>query len=140
MTIYNRLRRFGFESDIFPRKTYEGFPDQVIEVISDRMSLPRPHYSDNRFKNVQLMYLSPEADLSLLDWDYSDRFRQWDLAKYTKANEEGLKHHFPSVQFFEVFIDVFYDGNRVLKAVAGGVNHSNGYEYFVLGSEVRNAN
>jgi len=133
--MYHRFDEYSMHGFgvIFPKKTYEGFPDQVIKVISDRSSLPSPHYSDKNYKNVQLMYLAPDANLQSVHWDYSDRFRLWDSDKESRANKAACKHHFPSVPYFEVFIQSWY-GDRVLKAVAGGVNHSSGYEYFVLGT------
>lgn len=120
---------------VFPEpRAYKGFPDQVIRVETEPISLPRPHYSDDRYRNVQLMYLNPSVDISSLDWDYTDRFQSWDAQKYSQAIKAASKHHFPSVSYFEAFITSFYGGDRVLKAVAGGVNHSDGYEYFVLGT------
>ena len=123
------------EYGVFPKpKTYEGFPHQAIEVATEPCLLPFPHYSDDRFRHEQLLYLSPDTELSAISWDYGDRFRSWDSEKTKEAEESANVHRYRTVQWFEAFIESFYDSTRSLKAVAGCVNHSSGYEIFILGS------
>jgi hypothetical protein len=117
-----------------PQKEYKGFPGQVMAVTSQPGTITRPHYSDNRFKELQLLYLNPDTRLDVIDWAYDDRLMQWDSGKDALAREKASNHRYPSVQWFEEYIRIYHDNTRTLKAVAGGVNHSNGYEYFVLGS------
>ena len=118
--------------------SYAGFPDQCVPVESeDNGRIPRPHYIDSNYKNVQLLYLKDgdQSHLSSgLEWVYSDRVYQWDRAKADKANAIALKGtSYPSVRYMRAFIREFYDNKYECVAVAGGVNHSNGYEYFVFG-------
>ena len=118
---------------------YKGFPDQCVPVeTEDNGRIPRPHYSDNNYKNVQLLYLKGGDQSHLLngmvEWVYSDRVYQWDREKAEKANAIALKGtSYPSVRYMTAFIREFYDNKYECVAVAGGVNHSNGYEYFVFG-------
>jgi len=118
--------------------SYEGFNDQRIPVeFKDDGYIPKPHYSDENYKNVQLLYLKngDQSHLSSgLEWVYSDRVYRWDREKAEKANEIALKEtSYPSVRYMTAFIREFYDNKYECLAVAGGVTHSSGYEYFVFG-------
>jgi len=118
---------------------YKGYPNQCVPVSIDKNGLiPRPNYSDTNYEHVQLLYLEDGDRSHLKDgavgWVYSDRVYQWDREKVDKANEIALKEGaYPSVRYMKAFIREFYDGKYECVAVAGGVNHSSGYEYFVFG-------
>lgn len=76
---------------MYPKpKTYEGFPHQAIDVKTERCLLPFPHYSDDRFRHEQLLYLNPDTELSAISWDYGDRFRSWDSEKTKKIGGDRL--------------------------------------------------
>ena len=118
---------------------YKGYPNQCVPVSTEENGLiPRPHYSDKNYKHVQLLYLKDGDQSHLLNgavqWVYSDRVYQWDRSKADKAHTIALKDgSYPSVRYMRAFIREFYDGKYECVVVAGGVNLSSGYEYFVFG-------
>jgi hypothetical protein len=94
-----------------------------------------PHYSNDRFKKPQTIFGEEEKGLW---YDYSDRLISWywdnqGVAR-DKANESG--HARNSVNWLEVWMEGLCGKKVTIHHVVSGVNHSNGYPYFVLGYKV----
>lgn len=91
------------------------------------------HYTDDRFKEAQVVYGRKEKDLS---WDYSDRFYGWDYQKAKAAAEYAVSQgsHGRTARFSLLFLQYFFDDpNLELVCVMTGFNVSNGYDYYVYG-------
>lgn len=118
---------------------YPSFPWQhptIHPTNSKTQVLAYAHYSDERFKREQLVYLGcPVSELEELSWDYSDRLYGWDFQKARSAEESAkIEGHKPrTAAWMEVFLSHFYDDAFELKAIATGFNLNSGYDYFVYG-------
>lgn len=122
---------------------YPGFEqDPSIHPTSSKdVQLKYAHYTDDRFKKAQLVYLacSPK-ELKDLSWDYSDRFSQWDYQKANDAAAIASKScQGRTAAWAEAFLSHYYDGKAKLKAIATGFNLATGYDYFVYGYQVDNS-
>lgn len=95
--------------------------------------LPYAHYTDDRFKEAQVVFGSKQSGLS---WDYSDRLQQWSYEKYEQAcdaaKESGAKPR-TARWALTMLRHYFDDQNLELGCIMTGFNLSNGYDYYVYG-------
>lgn len=97
----------------------------------------RPHYSDERFARGRehTLYGATKQGVT---YEYSDRLWQWDYARAQRSSEWATKEH-PWVRqnspaWWEIYLSAYFDRPRLsLRHIIGGVNVSNGYEYYVFG-------
>lgn len=100
-----------------------------------------PHYTDNRFREPQTVWLATGYKLNKRDvvngavYNYSDRIWQWDWNKANSAHEtidKSLDHRSPA--YIQEFLRYYFNNPKiVLVHVVAGVNLSNGYPYQVYG-------
>lgn len=115
-----------------------GWEDAESERVQFRCSwdtpIHRPHYSDERFSRGKehTLYGAEQKGLS---YDYSDRLWQWDYTKAKNASkaatEAGLTAGSP--HWYEHYLSTYFGKPVKLVHIIGGVNVSNGYEYFAFG-------
>lgn len=97
-----------------------------------------PHYSDGRFKKERTVF-GPEPKDRFghegLTYNYSDRLVQWDSSKHAAAWSKAQESRAPrdSALFLEVYLTAYYSKPVEVVHVVAGVNHSNGYPYWVVG-------
>lgn len=110
-----------------------------VSTVGFNQPLPRPHYSDARYASGKTHTLfgkgDPRSGDASLSYEYSDRLWQWDYAKMERAGEAATKSGAPrnSPHWWQEALSHFHDRPVTLHHVIGGVNVSNGYEYYVFG-------
>lgn len=104
-----------------------------------------PHYTDDRFKEPQTVYLADgyKTDNSggypFVDgatYNYSDRIWQWDWNKADAANKASLEKglHRDSAARYEVYLRLYFDKPDLkLVHIMAGYNLATGYPYRVFG-------
>ena len=104
-----------------------------------------PHYTDDRFRKSQTVYLAPGHTtkmnfgvplVKVASYDYSDRLLQWYGRQCDEAWNAAAKLGFEknSAQLIEAFLrELFKDPNLELVHIVAGVNVGNGYGYRVYG-------
>lgn len=104
-----------------------------------------PHYSDDRFRRAQTVFLAPGYKLTRpfgsdiveeASYDYSDRLHQFHGDKndeaWKAAEAKGLVKNSPAL--LEAYLqELFGDPNLQLVHLVTGVNVGNGYPYHVYG-------
>lgn len=96
--------------------------------------LAYPHYSNPIWREPRLIYLKKGVDskAEFQRVDYSDRLEQWDSeadkrGKAAKTNGTSYR----SAMNVHLYLEAYYQQKVDLFAIAGGVNLSSGYEYYV---------
>lgn len=102
----------------------------------------RPHYTDERFKNAQTVYLAKGYTLEGetvkgAAYNYSDRYRQWFSDElYTAAwnAAKAIDKDLSTAAAIEAFLrHIHEDPDLKLVHIMAGFNWSNGYDYQVYG-------
>lgn len=113
-------------------------PDSLTTPDKQAPLKLHPHYSDERFKKERTVF-GPEPKNSYghegLTYNYSDRLVQWDSSKHAAAWSKAQESRAPrdSASFLEVYLTAYYSKPIEVVHVVAGVNHSNGYPYWVVG-------
>lgn len=90
-----------------------------------------PHYTDHRFDQEQTIF---GAEKSGLNYDYSDRFWQWDYDKAKRSAATASASEAPhTAAWYERYLSEFFGKPVELCHIIAGVNKSNGYSYLVFG-------
>ena len=97
-----------------------------------------PHYTDDRFRKERTVFgREPKnsAGHKGLTYSYSDRLVQWNSDKSAEAWSKAQESKAPrdSALFLEAYLSAYYSGPVEVIHVVAGVNHSNGYPYWVVG-------
>ncbi len=97
-----------------------------------------PHYSDDRFRKERTVFGHEPTDSfghKGLTYNYSDRLVQWDATKHGAAWSKAQESKAPrdSALFLEAYLSAYYSKPIEVVHVVAGVNHSNGYPYWVVG-------
>jgi hypothetical protein len=134
--IYWRRMR-DYMDDFIPRPSHaiQSKPNAPIKHL-------RPHYTDDRFKDAQTVYLAQGHTLTGeyvkgAAYNYSDRYRSWFSDElYTGGWEAARKvdKDRSTAASIEAFLrHVHQDPDLKLVHIMAGFNVSNGYDYQVYG-------
>jgi len=123
-----------------PTDRNDDFNDFAYKCIGDSKNtrLPSCHYSDLRFQNAQTIFGRRKKRTG---YDYSDRYPQWDSAKWKKGHElakaesekDDCKWDEGSVRYYEIVLTHFHGKPTEIDHVLTGFNLSSGYSYYVYG-------
>lgn len=130
------------------------FWDELFRPLLEQPSIPvqskptapishlRPHYTDDRFKSAQTVYLAKGYKLTGetvkgAAYNYSDRYRQWSSVESWDKAIHAAKAQFPETNcaaHIEAFLRAIHDDPELkLVHIMAGFNVSNGYDYQVYG-------
>ena len=104
----------------------------VANELTERMAYP--FYNDERFANAPFVYKATNCPQSL-QWEYSDRLRQWDWDKHDLARQSAsLVSNNPSndPRWHKAYLESYYPG-ATLWAIRAGYNLSSGHPYWIYG-------
>lgn len=109
--------------------------DSGPPVASRTQPIHRPHYSDERFSRGRehTLFGATEEGLS---YEYSDRLWQWDYGKARDSRAHAAEHsgfRDNSPGWWEAWLSYYHGKPISLRHIIGGVNVSNGYEYYIFG-------
>jgi hypothetical protein len=109
-----------------------------VPVASKTSPLHRPNYSDTRFAQGREHSLYGQKEDSL-HYVYSDRIWQWDYTKAQQASGHAKSVHGPTQtpEWYETYLSYYLGIPVDLEHIIGGVNVSNGCEYYVFGYRER---
>ena len=109
-------------------------PRRAPLAVGKSTPVRRPHYSDPLYQGGQEHTLFGSTAKGL-EYVYSDRLWQWDYAKSEEASRAAKESGAPvgSAEFYERYLSHYFGQQVLLRHVIGGVNVSNGYEYFIFG-------
>lgn len=111
----------------------DDYKPNVPQGLNDYIPNLHPHYTNERFKNAQLVWGSEDAKT----WDYSDRIIEWYGTKtcheaWEQAEREGFKRD--TAGFIQRYLQIVYGNDNLrLIGIMAGFNWSNGYPYNVYG-------
>lgn len=100
-----------------------------------KATFPYIHYSNSYWNEARTVWGAEEKGLS---YDYSDRLQEWDYKKAEaarKAADEKVKGFTP--EWIQLYLSLYYGKDVELRHVMGGVNVSNGYNYYVYGYRIK---
>jgi len=101
----------------------------IYKATSKDQVLACPHYSDERWRDAQLIYgTQGKTD----EGAYSDRLWQWnyEAAERASAATKGMSD---SAARWEKWLSEYYQRPVVVRYILGGVNWSSGYNYYYVG-------
>lgn len=94
-------------------------------------SFPYIHYSNPYWDKEHTIFGAKELGL---EYQYSDRLEQFDYDKAKKARIDASKKHPKfNAAYVQEYLTQYYGKPIILRHVIGGVNRSNGYNYYVYG-------
>lgn len=93
-----------------------------------------PHY----FKKEQTVFgETPNSQFAHthLNYDYSDRIREWNYDKAAKSVEAANESDAipKSCRWYEVYLSAYFNRSIKIEHIIAGVNQSTGYPYQVFG-------
>lgn len=98
-------------------------PDQVLAY---------PHYSDERWREAQLIY---GKKVKCDNGAYSDRLWEWDYEAAERGSaackEAGLTNR--TAHMWETWLSAYHERPVTVRYIMGGSNWSTGYEYYFIG-------
>lgn len=101
----------------------------AFKATSKEQTLAYPHYSDERWRNAQLIYgTQGKTD----EGAYSDRLWQWNYEAAKRASE-ATKGMGRTAAMWEAWLSEYYQRPVVVRYILGGVNWSTGYDYYYVG-------
>lgn len=106
-------------------------PDCYEPDFAMNSLLPVPHYTNNYWWEARTIWGQKSRELHYV---YSDRLRQWDYTKAERCSKEAREtcdHRTPA--WVEKYLSLYYERPVKIKHILGGVNLSNGYEYYAYG-------
>ena len=101
-----------------------------------------PNWSDERYEKAQTAFCSEPDKLIKskfdgyviegLNYDYSDRLREWDSKKSDQAWKDAKGENYTAAKH-ESYLCNYLSKDIELVHLIAGINHSNGYPYLVYG-------
>lgn len=92
-------------------------------------AIPYPHYSDDRWKQAQLVWGTEQRCTEV---NYDDRLWQWDWDAGERARE-ATKGMDRTARMYQQWLSAYHSKPVVLRYVMAGCNWSSGYAYYVFG-------
>ena len=123
----NNIERFLFEND----STY-GENHLRYHTMDPNKPVHYCHYTNEFFKKERDLFGERVNGLS---YDYSDRLRQWDFDKSTRAFDVAKKSGHParSANYYSAYLSAYFGKQMECLHVLGCFNLATGYEVLVFG-------
>lgn len=106
------------------------YPAYVATSIDQVLAYP--HYSDERWREAQLIY---GKKCKCDNGNYSDRLWQWDSVAAERASAAckaaGVAGR--TVRSWETWLSAYHERPVIVRYILGGSNWSTGYEYYFIG-------
>ena len=122
------------------RDVYGRSPDECSEWANYNMkaTFPYIHYSNSYWNTARTLWGAKEKGIL---YEYSDLIWQWDHNKAEQSSKtatEKLGQGF-TPEWIQLFLTLYHEKPIELRHVMGGVNLSNGYNYYVYGYRIKEA-
>lgn len=137
---YNEWDFEGWFEDA--REAMRSVPMTTSSMV--RISNLNPHYTDERYRHAQTVYLAAGCKLSQghseyvqgAEYVYSDRLREWDWNKAEAARKAAREQYpdYDTAACLEAYLRLYYDKPHLaLVHIMAGFNWATGYPYQVFG-------